>query len=354
LKKIDYIIVGQGIAGSAVAVQLLKRGRKLLVFDKPSENTSSRIAAGLFNPVTGKKMVKTWLADRLFPTLHSFYSMVEEETGSKFFFPTDLYRPFLSIEELNEWMARSADPVYQPFIENVHDASAYRDVKDPFGGLRLKQCGYLDSQRYIQAVSGWISRCNTLIHENFDFEKLTVASSGVSYEGYEAEKIIFCQGVHQNPWFNWLPVRSLKGETLTISSAFSENVIINRGVYVLPVDSNGMQRVGATYHFQDRHEGITISARDELLEKLAELVSYPFQVRGQQWGWRPTTPDRRPLLGSHPESDSVIIFNGLGTKGISLAPHFSEVLIRWIENRVPLDKEVDIERYKSVYWIPLK
>jgi glycine oxidase len=354
LQKVDYIIVGQGIAGSAVAVQLLRRGRKILVIDLPSENSSSRIAAGLFNPITGKKMVKTWLADKLFPALHDFYTAVEEYTGSKFFFPTDLYRPFLSIEELNEWMARSAEPGYEPYIGKVHGVSVYNDIKDPFGGLRLRQCGYLDTKRYIQAVGDWIRQKDILLQARFDFESLHIHESGITYHEYAAEKIIFCQGVQNNPWFNWLPIRPLKGETLSIASAFSEKVVINRGVYILPADDQKLQRVGSTYHFQDRLEQITSEAREELLKKLGDLIAYPFQIKDQQWGWRPTTPDRRPLLGKHPESDSIVIFNGLGTKGVSLAPYFSDVLIHWIENQVPLDKEVDIERYKSVYWIPLK
>ncbi len=101
-------------------------------------------------------------------------------------------------------------------------------------------------------------------------------------------------------------------------------MIINRGVYVLPPDSNGRQRVGATYNFQDKLEEITAPARAELLERLDALIAYPFEVTDQQWGWRPTTPDRRPMLGRHPEHQALIVFNGLGTKGVSLAPHFSK------------------------------
>src|SRR5689334_5756148 len=102
-KNIDYIIVGQGLAGSSVAVQLIKAGRKILVIDEPSRNRASLIAAGLFNPVTGKKMTKTWMADTIFPYLHKFYPDVEQMTGGSFFHSKPLYRPFVSIEEQNEW-----------------------------------------------------------------------------------------------------------------------------------------------------------------------------------------------------------------------------------------------------------
>ena len=88
----------------------------------------------------------------------------------------------------------------------------------------------------------------------------------------------------------------------------------------------------------------------ELKSKLYELVCIPYEIVNHTWGMRPTTHDRRPILGAHPDHESVIIFNGLGTKGVSLAPHFSKVLIEWLENDQPINKEVDIHRYKHYYY----
>ena len=125
-------------------------------------------------------------------------------------------------------------------------------------------------------------------------------------------------------------------------------MIINRGVYIVPSDVVGNLRVGATYHFQNQSRTITPEALEELSTKLNELISFPYRIVRQDWGMRPTTPDRKPVLGAHPHHSSIMIFNGLGTKGVSLAPYFSEVLIRWIEKEVALNKEVDINRYKSL------
>jgi len=61
---------------------------------------------------------------------------------------------------------------------------------------------------------------------------------------------------------------------------------------------------------------------------------------------RPTTPDRKPILGVHPQHAQAVVFNGLGTKGVSLAPYFSGVLAEALENDAPINKEVDIDRYK--------
>ena len=346
--KVDYIIIGQGLAGSAVAIQLLKLGKKILVIDEPHKNTASTVAAGLFNPITGKKMVKTWMADILFPYLHNFYREAELLTQESFFHPLPLYRPFVSVMEQNEWMAKSTEKAFAPYIDSVLLKPSFIEVKDMFGGLLLKLCGYLDTVKYMDAVRKRIEQTDHFAQEEFNFGELILKKGSIQYKNYKAEKIIFCNGTHLNPIFGWLPVKPLKGETLTLQANTSSSIIINRGVYILPMEKN-QWRVGATYNFHDNEPGITEFSKNELDEKVKAISQFSYTIIGQQWGIRPTTPDRRPILGEHPEYKSVFIFNGLGTKGVSLAPYFSRVLIHLTENGLPVNKEVDIERYKSVY-----
>jgi glycine oxidase len=346
--KVDYIIVGQGLAGSAIVMQVLKIGKKMVVIDQPGKNRASSVAAGLFNPITGKKLVKTWMADTLFPYLHDFYKEAEWLTKESFFHSMPLYRPFISVEEQNEWMAKSGDTTYASYIDRVLTKPSFADVKDVFGGLLLKQCGYVDTVKYMTAVRQLIEKNNHLLQEEFDFQELSVDNENIVYKKFEAARIIFCNGPEHNPIFNWIPIKPLKGETLTLEAHTSSSTIINRGVYILPLAEN-QWRVGATYNFNDHDPNITELSRKELEEKVNALITFPYTVINQQMGFRPTTPDRRPILGEHPEMKSFFVFNGLGTKGVSLAPYFSKVLIHLTENRVPVNKEVDIERYKSVY-----
>jgi glycine oxidase len=348
--EVDYIIVGQGLAGSAVAVQLLKLKKKIVVFDNPSSNCSSRIAAGLFNPITGKKMTKTWLADQIFPCLHEFYTSVEKMTNSSFFFPMPLYRPFLSIEEQNEWMARSNDEMYRTYVKRIFTSSGFAGLKDDKGGLLLHNAGFLDTEEYIRAVGILIGQNGTLIREVLNPERLVVDDDGIRYGEIKAKKIIFCSGTVSTNWFKWIPIRPLKGETITIRNNFNEKVIVNRGVYMVPGNQPGLWRIGSTYHFHDQVPATTPEGRSELEEKLMELNGDPYEVTDHHWGFRPTTPDRRPILGRHPQHQALVVFNGLGTKGVSLAPYFSEVLVHSLENRGSIHKEVDVKRFKSLYW----
>jgi glycine/D-amino acid oxidase-like deaminating enzyme len=147
--------------------------------------------------------------------------------------------------------------------------------------------------------------------------------------------------------FSWLPIKPLKGETLLITMPVV-NRIYNKGVYVVPGSVAGTFNVGATYDF-DLTPETTAQGKDELETRLKELVRLPYEIVNQNWGIRATTPDRRILLGPHPIHGNRVIFNGLGTKGVSLAPYFSGQLAAWLEGESEITPEVNIARFKSLY-----
>ena len=332
-----------------MAIQLMLAGKRIAVIDNPDPHSATRVAAGLFNPITGKKFSKTWLADALFTYLQSFYKQLEELTESKFFYPMPLYRPFISVEEQNEWMGKSTETTFREFIDTSYTKPFLDEqVHNPLGGILVKQCGYVDTIEFLSSVKKYICENALFLDEVFTAQELDLKEHDVRYKSLSASKIIFSEGekVRSNTIFSWLPVRPLKGETLSIKTNAKVDVIFNRGVYAVPT----LWKVGATYEFKDLTPAVTERGRKELTDKLNELVKFPYEIVNQEWGFRPTTPDRRPILGAHPEYPNAVVFNGLGTKGVSLAPYFSKVLINWLENGIPLNKEVDIQRYKPYYY----
>jgi glycine oxidase len=349
-KHIDYIIVGQGLAGSSLAMRLLERSKRVMVFDEPHMNRSSRVAAGLFNPITGMGIVKTWLAEELFASLTDFYSQCENLFSQKFFHPQLLYRPFYTAEEQNNWMAKSGENSVNRFIDRIFTQSNFgSEVHDEFGGILLKACGYLDVPCFLDSVKDFLVDKESYCQSYFRTEEIKHTTDGVIYQGIHAEKIIFCAGVHSNPFFSWLGLRPLKGETLTMRSQAEFSVIYNRGVYVVPTLGKSVYKTGATYELKDLSEANTAKGRAELEEKLNGLLKNPYEVVGQDWGIRPTTIDRRPMLGNHPELKNLVIFNGLGTKGVSLAPYFSSHLADWLIGTNEILREVNIARFKALY-----
>ena len=292
------------------------------------------------------------MAEKIFPDLFQFYQEAEDLMQQRFFHSMPIYRPFISIEEQNEWMAQSEGNPLKKFISKIETSSAFSgQANDPFGGVITQSSGYLDTVSFMKTVRNFLKDKDVYRETFFDFERLIIQKGKVLYEDIEAMKIIFCDGIgiNANPFFNWTPVLPLKGETLTISLNVAPEVIFNRGVYVVPTIDKKIYTVGATYSPDDTTWGVTVAARMELEEKLNDLIKIPFTINHQNWGMRPTTPDRRPVIGSHPEFENLIIFNGLGTKGVSLAPYFSSLLAMWLEGRGEIPLGVNIQRFKSLY-----
>ena len=346
--EVDYLIVGQGLAGSVMALTLLKKGYNIRVIDDQNDqSSSSMVAAGIFNPVTGKEMKKTWMADALFPKLHSFYQEQERLLGARFFYPMEMYRPFLSVQEQNDWIAKSAQPGYDQYIRSISPTSRHGAfVYDEFGGIGLRKSGYLDVKGFLKSTTAYLEQHQMFENGVFDESTLTVQTEGILYRDIAAGKVIYCNGreAMNSKYFDWLPFRPVKGEILLAEFARPLDRIYNRGVFIVP-NPDGLSRVGATYDWRNLDTEPGEAGRKELLEKLNKLTPMTFGIKGQIAGVRPATKDRKPFIGVHPLHKPLCIFNGLGTKGVSLAPYFAENFIEFLERKVELAPEVNIFRY---------
>jgi glycine/D-amino acid oxidase-like deaminating enzyme len=343
---LDYLIIGQGVAGSTLAIHLLEAGARLKVIDMNKQHTASWAAAGLYNPITGRKMVKTWMADELFPYLQSFYQHAEALCGQSFLHPKSIYRPFVSLEEQNDWLAKADNKAFVPYVEKVH-AKPFSGglIKDPYGGLLLRQCGYLDLPTYVAAVRCWLSSKGAYLEQRFEPEKLHIAQESVTYEGLQARKIIFCDGpdAFRASFFSWLPFSPVKGEVLTIRPEQDFEVVFNRGVFILP--GGDAYKVGSTYNHHDLSFTPTEEGRKYLEEKMRKFCNFRYTVTDHIAGVRPATQDRKPFIGLHPVHQTLAIFNGLGTKGVSLAPFLARHFTAFLLHDKPLEEAVNIERY---------
>lgn len=343
--EIDFLIIGQGLAGTALGYRLEQEGRQILLIDQPSNNQSSRVAAGLYNPVTGRKMVKSWMAESLFPEIEPFYTKLEQECGRKFLVQKSIYRPFLSVEEQNEWMGHSSDPSIGMFVSRIFTESQYPEMRDPFGGVLLRMSGWLDINELLDGMSGYFG--GRLMQENFDENMLQKVGNGWRYKEVLAKNIIYCNGLgaSKSRFFSYLPFAPVKGEILEVEQDFDPDFIANRGVFRVPL-GNGVYRVGSTYTWHDLDVGATETAKNEILSKLLDLVRVPVDsVTSHKTGIRPATKDRKPFLGKHPKEESVYIFNGFGAKGVSLIPYFSNMMAGFLTKSEPIIAEVDIARY---------
>jgi glycine oxidase len=342
-QKIDFLIVGQGLAGSCLALELINQQASVMVVDQINPNSASRVAAGLFNPVTGKTMQPTWRAAALFPFMVDWYRQVEFQLKGNFLHLLPILRPFVSHEEREQWAHKKADFVVGPVAV---DPSL---VQAPWGALQLTHCGFVNTAAYVNLTRQHLEHLGCLQNQPFDYSLLNV--DGLTYRGQAFSTIIFCEGAQatENPYFNWLPLKKLKGETMQIKINLPSNVIFNRGVYAVPHLEQDVFTVGSTY-VHDETSGNTEAGLQTLHDMARALFAKPYITLQNHWGHRPTSPDRRPMVGRHPKHQNLFIFNGLGTKGVSLAPFFAVQLAQHLLNKTDLDKAVNIERFFSLYF----
>lgn len=317
-----------------------------MVVDAEFREISSRAAAGLFNPITGRKMVKTWLADSLFEALMDYYPQMEERLGKRFFYPMPIYRPFLDNEEWNDWQGKLADDRVSGYIKDVKPPNCFQeDCFDPYGGLLLTKSGWVDLPNLLDSMRDWLVESNRYICANVDWRTIRTEGNSYVFRDIEAKWVVSCTGVADSTdgLWDWLPFRPVKGEVLLVETEKPLHRIYNRGVFVLPTDGN-TAKVGSTYS-RDVLSGPTEEGKSELLRKLGALLKGSVVVKRQWAGIRPATKDRRPLLGEHPNQPDWWVFNGLGAKGVSLGPFFVQALADAMFENMPLPAEVDIRRF---------
>jgi len=344
----DYIIVGQGIAGTTLAHGLAKEGKKTLVIDHFSQSSSSNVATGLFNPVVFKRLVKSWKVDLLLPVAEAFYKEMEMEFKEQFYFKKELIKLFTEDHEKDFWLKKAASPEVGTYLSKQIHTDLYPGiVNDSNGWSEVLLAGYVSVSRLLELYRKHLLEEKRLLEEKFDFNSLSVFPDHVNYRGVNARKIVFCEGYKaiENPFFNYLHFKLTKGEVLTLRiKNFDMEKVLIKGVFILPL-GNELFKIGATYEWKEIDELPTDKGRKELLEKFESIVKAPYEVLTHQAGVRPTVEDRRPLIGLHPKHPAIGIFNGMGTKGVMLAPFFAGHFIDFMERQLPLDKEVDIHRY---------
>ncbi len=346
-----YLLIGQGLAGSLLADALLRRGQRVLVV-ADARPSSSGVAAGLFNPVTGRKPQLTWLADVLFPFLHLFYPELETRLAARFFHSMPLYRPFGDAAEQNNGLAFSAEPALRGFLEPApNDAAFAATVRNQYGGLHTHHAGWVDVPALLAAFRRFFTAKGVFEEATVFPESLRLRADGVEWLGRKFSRVVFCEGAYatQNPFFNWLPFNPVKGETITVRlDGAVPPGIVNRGVWLIP-RADATARVGATYVWKPLDWETTEAGREFLEEKLHGWLKIPYEVVGQAAGIRPAVQGRRPLLGLHPEFRRLALFNGLGSKGVSLAPFFAQQMAELLVDGKEPHESVNIERFFSLY-----
>jgi glycine oxidase len=334
------------LAGIAFAETALQNNKSILVFDNNSQN-SSKVAAGIYNPIILKRFTVVADAQEQLTLLNIFYANLENKLNVTFDFQMLVLRKFFSVEEQNNWFLVQDKPKLTPFLDSTLNFSKFENIDSPFGFGTVLQTGFVNTALLLETYASYLKQNDLLVEESFDYQALQIQEDFLVYKNIKAKHIVFAEGfgMHFNPFFKHLPLDGTKGEVMLIKAPNLDlDVIMNSSLYLVPL-GNDLYKIGATYEWEDKSQLPTENGKSELLEKLKEIITCDFEVIDHLAGVRPTVRDRNPLVGSHPLHKNIHILNGLGTRGVMLAPFLAQKLFDFIENGIVLPKEIDCNRY---------
>ncbi|MBI9040513.1 FAD-binding oxidoreductase [Lutibacter sp.] len=344
--KVDYIIVGLGLAGLAFSKELEKNNKSFIVFENNSQN-SSIVAGGVYNPVILKRFTPVWEAKNQLEIAIPFYSELEDQFKKKYNYSLDIFRIFKSIEEQNNWFIATDHQQLSEYMIPKIENSKIKGIISNYGYGKLINTGWVDTKNLLEDYRNYLSINKKLLQEDFQYTTFNIQENSIIYNSITCSKIVFCEGfgIKQNPYFNYLPMQEAKGELIIIHAPnLNVNALIKAAVFVLPLGDN-YYKIGATFNWNHKTSIPTDEGKNELKEKLDTFINVPYKIVEQLAGIRPTVKDRRPLLGTHPNYPNLAVLNGLGTRGVMIAPTAAKQLYNYLENKIEINNEYSILRF---------
>ena len=331
------LVVGQGLAGTLASHEGLKRGWDVHVIDAGYPSASA-VAAGMFNPMSFRRIVEVWQAELHLAAMEQTYRELEQLLGIRFMHHMPIHKVLPSAQYAEDWDAKA--PSLRWLVPSTAQAAeAHRGTVEGGGWVNLPIMLHAWRQRL--AAEGRFTQ-RTLSQDD---------TPGAMNSHWDV--IIDCRGIalSLDPNLPALDLRKNRGELLSIrpdptSAAHPpENAIFNFGKWTIPVGPDEW-RLGASYEWNRDDLLPTQDIRDTLLDTLRAQFDCPanFEVTRHDVGMRPVSRDRRPMVGSMPGKKDWYVFNGLGTRGVLIAPFWADRLMDIILGKVSESPETTPSR----------
>lgn len=348
--QVDVLIVGQGICGTLLSWFLQKEGKTVLVIDDAKENTASKIAAGVINPVTGRRYVTSWMAEELLDFANRTYSEIGLVLNENLFYPKSIIDFFPSPQKRNAFVDRVSEN--DTFLHAYPDQNHFNPIFHyDFGCGEISPAYTVHLTLFLQRWHDHLQKTNAYREEKFSSAALDLKDRGIEYNGITAEKIVFCEGIAgtNNPWFSTLPFSANKGEALVVRCEdLEKNFIFKKGMMLVPLPEEDLFWLGSDYQWEFEDASPSEKFYDAANGLLQQWLKLPFSVVAHKAAVRPAALERRPFVGFHPLFPSIGILNGMGTKGASLAPFFAHQLAQQIVYGFPVAPEADVHRFSRI------
>lgn len=332
----DFLIVGAGLAGLNLAFKLEQKGLSYQIIDRGSFDTSSGIAGGLINPVTGKNFKITWKFPELIEPAISWYKGLEEKLDCSLLRKHDIIR----------------------FLRNDSEKSAFTEaLKQPeiskfLSGDAILPKGFINSE-LIRITSSFALDCplftrqardhlkHNIITKEFKLNEAQFKDDYLIYNNSTYSKLILATGYEAYEYMD-VNFRNAKGEILTLDiPELKSDCIISFTEFILPYGNQ--YKLGATYSWDELNSIPTNENCEKLINSFKSVCTLPFKIIKQDAAVRPIVCGQKPVLGRFSPLPNTYALNGLGSKGALYAPYTSELLLEHILNNKSIEPALDLE-----------
>jgi glycine/D-amino acid oxidase-like deaminating enzyme len=344
----DYLIVGLGLAGLSFCELLENENISFKVIDS-DKNNASKVAGGLYNPIILKRFTPIWEAENQMDFAAQFYKKLEQKLQQKFDYKIDVVRKFASSQEIETWKDVSKKDILKNYLSPEPLINNNSNILANHGLGLVKKTGRIDTEKLIASYKSYLLQHNKMQTAVFDYTAVHYKNRRVVYKDAVYKHIVFAEGMQltKNPYFNYLPLIPNKGQLVEFESKnLGLKHILKGPVFIIPL-GNESYLCGSTYERTFENEQPTQEGLDDIMEKLNTMLDTDIKVLRHYAGIRPTVKDRRPLVGKHPKFPHFYVLNGMGTRGVLLAPSMANNLFQFIEKGIALSKEIDIKRYQN-------
>lgn len=345
IKQTKYLLVGQGLVGTWMSYYLETLGIPFKIINDPSIAAASAVASGVINPVTGRRIVQTWMIETLLPNAIKAYEAIGNKLDQKIIqaAPVLLMHPSQQMQESFEYRLKHENI----YLEKFSDYTIENNFNLSFGMGMIKDCYWLDLNKLLETWKTYLKTAGHYIEDRFLEADIQFQNNKVLWKNFEADYLIFCDGNSsmQYSYFKSLPFAPNKGEALIVQiKGLSNQYIYKTNISIVPWKED-LFWVGSNYEWQFENLEPSLTFKEKMIASLNQYLKLPYTVVDHIVGLRPANRERRPFVGIHPNNPQMAICNGMGTKGCSLAPYFSKQLIEHMEAGSPIHPEADIQRF---------
>lgn len=345
----DFLIAGGGLAGACTALWLADHGEVTLLEAEQPAAGASGAAAGLVNPLMGRKANPAWRAD---DGLDALVATLELAGRPDLFRADGLLRPAHDSKQAETFRERAAAlPHHADWLAPAALAERFPDLNAPHGGLWVRRGGSVDIASAVEVLLSAAEARGASVRTGIRVTRWSEDGERAWVETTEGERVeagmvllTLGDGFRRFPEFAALPLHRVKGQTirLALPGGLGDLPALSGFGYVVP-DGDTLV-VGSTYEHAFDDVEPTEAASFKLRTQAARMVPAlaDAAVLEARAGVRVTvpgavSPQRLPLVGPLPGRRRAWLFTGLGSKGLLTAPLLARDLPTFLHDpeRIP-------------------